>query len=118
MSRIEELARLYRKLHQQMVAIGIQPDGHSIGGTMIETHGECVPLGTRVLEQTEITVEDYTAYDRGDLCSELDRALGDLIERTMHRYMPREEAKAERHNSINNFADKVIARDKAHGKIT
>lgn len=64
----------------------------------------------------ETALEDYTAYDRGDLCSELDRALGDLIERTMHRHMPRKIAQAIRRNLIGELADKVIEYDQSHGK--
>lgn len=66
----------------------------------------------------ETAVEDYTAYDRGDLCSELDRVLGDLIERTMHRYMPRELARATRRNKINELADGVIDYDKSSSNST
>ena len=62
---------------------------------------------------TEQAIEDYTAYDRGDLCSEIDRALGDLLERTMHRYMPRQIAKEVRRTAIDKLADKVIRYDKS-----
>lgn len=64
----------------------------------------------------ETALEDYTAYDRGDLCSELDRALGDLIERTMHRYMPRKIAQSIRRNKISELADSVIGYDQSHDK--
>lgn len=61
---------------------------------------------------TEQAIEDYTAYDKGDLCHELDRALGDLIERAMHRYMPKKIAHAVRRATINDLADTVIDYDK------
>ncbi len=61
----------------------------------------------------ETATEDYTAFDRGDLCSELDRVLGDLIERTMHRYMPRKTAGQVRRNIVQELADKVIDYDKS-----
>ncbi len=64
----------------------------------------------------EATLDDYTVYDRGDLCSELDRALGDLIERTMHRYMPRKIAQSVRRNKINELDDSIIGYDQTHGK--
>lgn len=64
----------------------------------------------------EASIDDYTAYDRGDLCSELDRVLGDLIERTMHRYMPRKIAQSVRRNKISELADSVIGYDQTHGE--
>lgn len=57
--------------------------------------------------------EDYTAYDRGALCEELDRALGEQIERLMHRYMPKSAAKEERRNAAKHLADRIIVRDKS-----
>ena len=57
--------------------------------------------------------DDYTTYDRGDLCSEIDRALGDLLERTMHRYFPRKDAHQVRRHTISDLADKVIDYDKS-----
>jgi hypothetical protein len=56
---------------------------------------------------------DYTTYDRGALCEEIDGVLGDQIERLMHRYMPKSAAKEERHEATKHFADRIIARDKS-----
>ncbi len=64
---------------------------------------------------TQQAIDDYTAYDRGDLCSELDRALGDLIERVIHRYMPQELAGDVRRQICGDLADIVIDYDKSHG---
>ena len=54
---------------------------------------------------------DHTAYDRGDLCVELDQALGDLIERIAHRYIPKQSAHNLRRKTITDIADSVIAHD-------
>lgn len=62
---------------------------------------------------TEQAIENYTTYDRGALCEELDAVLGDQIERTMHRYMPKSAAKEERRDAAKHFADRIIAYDKS-----
>lgn len=93
---VAEVAAAYTSLVRQMRDQGIEPIGYTI--------------------KTETAPEDYTTYDRGDLCSELDSVLGDLIERTMHRYMPRKIAGAIRRNLIGELADKVIEYDQTHGK--
>ena len=59
-------------------------------------------------------VEEYTAYDRGDLCADIDRVLGDVIKRALHRYMPRDEAERLRQEYVGHFADEVIAYDKGN----
>jgi hypothetical protein len=61
----------------------------------------------------ETAIEDYTAFDRGDLCADIDRAMGDLIERTMHRYMPRDLAQGVRRQLCGDLADIVIDYDKS-----
>jgi hypothetical protein len=66
----------------------------------------------------ETAIEDYTAFDRGDLCADIDRALGDLIERTMHRYMPKKIAHNVRRAFVSELADKVIEYDKSQGSST
>lgn len=62
----------------------------------------------------ETALEEYTTYDRGDLCADLDRALGDLVKRTLHRYMPRDRAERLRQEYIDHLADEVIAYDKGN----
>ena len=62
---------------------------------------------------TQQATDDYTAYDRGDLCLEIDRALGDLLERVINRYMPRELAADVRQQICGDLADIVIDYDKS-----
>ena len=64
---------------------------------------------------TELATDDYTAYDRGDLCSEIDRALGDMLERVINRYMPGDLARDVRHQICGDLADIVIDYDKSNG---
>jgi hypothetical protein len=73
---------------------------------------------TRMLAIDEPVIEDYTAFDRGDLCADIDRALGDLIERTMHRYMPHDLAQGVRRQLCGDLADIVIDYDKSQGSST
>ena len=93
---VAEVAAAYTKLVKQMRDQGIEPVAWTVQGV-----------------NTETVLEDYTAYDRGDLCSELDRALGDLIERTMHRYMPKKMAHNVRRTTVSGLADKVIEYDQS-----
>lgn len=60
--------------------------------------------------QTEIST-----YDLGDLRSELDDRIGDLIEKTAHRYVPRDVAKHVRRNIVSDIADKIVQWDNDHG---
>lgn len=115
---VQSVAAAYTKLVKQMRDQCIEPVAWVVSvqeHVSMNTFGEYVPGGF-IAPLADRLIDDYTAYDRGDLCSELDRALGDLIERVLHRYMTREEAQVERRNSIGDFADTIIQRDKAHGK--
>lgn len=78
-----------------------------------ETMRKALAFEKGLRDMIETAIEEYTAYDRGDLCAELDRALGDLIERTIHRYMPREHARDVRRQMCEDLADIVIDYDKS-----
>lgn len=61
-------------------------------------------------------IDDYTAYDRGDLSADIDCALGDLLERVVNRYMPGELARDVRRQICGDLADIVIDYDKSQSK--
>lgn len=58
---------------------------------------------------------EHTTYDLGDLRAELDNRIGDLIEKTAHRYLPRDVARHVRRNMVSDIADKIVRWDNDHG---
>ena len=55
---------------------------------------------------------EQSAYDMGDLLSEIDEAMGPIIERIAHRYLPKPMAQDIRKKFVRQVADTVVQ----HGK--
>ena len=56
--------------------------------------------------------EDLIGYDRGDLLTDLDRQIGDVIERAVNRYHDRELARQLRKTTVEDLGDKIITFDR------
>lgn len=56
--------------------------------------------------------DPIVGYDKGDLLSDLDRQMGDAIERAVNRYLPRDIAQQVRREMVKEIGEKVITFDR------
>jgi|SRR6266705_574215 len=56
-------------------------------------------------------------FDRGDLLADIDRCVGDAIERVIHRYLPREAAKGMRRGIIDQLGDAIVRFDEVQRAV-
>ena len=77
-----------------------------------EMRGECMPLGTKILTQTETSTDPIVGYDMGDLLTDLDNQMGGAIERTVNRYLDRELARHIRREVVKDIGEKIAVFDR------
>jgi hypothetical protein len=57
-------------------------------------------------------------FDRGDLLADIDRQCGDIIERAIHRYLPREAARGMRRGIIGQLGDAIVRFDELQNAVS
>lgn len=101
----DEIAQLFSSLNESLARLGINPIRYSIVSAGCDPDTAAANLA-----------EPQSAYDVGDLLSEIDEAMGPIIERTAHRYLPKPMAQDIRKKFVRQVADTAIQYDKLQNK--
>lgn len=67
---------------------------------------------SEIPNRAQTTTDPIVGFDKGDLLSDIDRQIGDVIERTVNRYLDREMARQIRKVAVEDIGEKIITFDR------